>query len=129
LTFEGHLGYLDQYFAAGCFVGYLIETGEGAAFAELYSSGDYRAVYGRPLNQLESDWIAALQQAADDLPFDPDELVQTVVELNDAYLRLWADFEGTPTQFAVYERLGRARVAVLQGRLDDAQEHLGMLEE
>lgn len=129
LTFEGHLGYLDQYFAAGCFVGYLIETGDGAAFAELYSSGDYRAVYGRTLNQLESDWIAALQQAADDLPFDPDELVQTVVELNDAYRRLWADFEGTPTQFAVYERLDRARVAVLQGRLDDAQEHLSMLEE
>lgn len=129
LTFEGHLGHLDQYFAAGCFVGYLIEREGEAALAEVYLSGDYRAVYGRSLGQLEADWMAALGEAADDLTFDPDEMVSLVSDMNDAYLRLWADFEGTPPEFSAYGWLDRARVAVLQGRLGAAREHLAMAEE
>jgi LysM repeat protein len=128
LTFEGHLGHLDQYFAAGCFVGYLIERESWAKFAQVYLNGDYSAVYGRTLNRLELDWIFSLRDAADDLPFDPDELVRIAAEVDDAYRRLWADFEGTPLQFAAYERLDRARLALLQGRLGAAQEHLEVFE-
>jgi LysM repeat protein len=124
LTFEGHLGHLDQYLAAGCFVGYLIETHGAEGFAELYLSGDYAAVYGRSLSRLESDWMAALREAAGALTFDPGELVEIAAQLDEAYAGLWADFEGTPGQFAVYERLDRARMALLQGRLGAAREHL-----
>ncbi len=124
LTFEGHLGYTDQYLAAGCFVGYLIETQGVATFEQVYTGGDYRAVYGRTLDQLESEWIASLVEAQVELPFDPAELVRIAAEIDDAYRRLWAEFEGAPAQFAIYERLDRARLALLQGRLGAAQEHL-----
>jgi LysM repeat protein len=129
LTFEGHLGHLDHYFAAGCFVDYLIEEEGWVAFTEVYAGGDYRAVYGRRLNQLESDWSAALQDAADDLSFDPNEMVRILGEIDEAYLSLFDDFEGTPTQLAAYQRLDRARLAMLQGRLSAAQEHLEVFEE
>ena len=128
LTFEGHLGQLDQYFAVGCCVGYLIEEKGWAEFAQVYASGDYLAVYDLGLNQLESDWITTLQDVADDLPFDPDEMVRTVTEIDAVYPRLFEDFEGTPPQLAAYERLDRARLAMLQGRLSAAQQHLDELE-
>jgi len=129
LSFEGHLGHMDQYFAVGCFVGYLIEQEEdSSAFAQLYTMGDYRAAYGRRLTQLESDWITSLRDAADALPFDPVELVRVAAEVDDAYRRLWDGFEGTPSQLAAYQRLDRARVALLQGRLSTAQEHLQLFE-
>ncbi len=127
LTFQGHLGYLDQYFAAGCLVGYLIEKEGASTFGQIYLDGDYDAVYGQTLNQLEADWIAALQDVAEGLPFDPEELVRIASELDEAYRRLWADFEGTPEQFTTYEQLDRARLALLQGRLSAAQQHLDQL--
>jgi hypothetical protein len=106
----------------------LIETEGISAFSEVYLNGDYRAVYGRTLGQLESDWRAALGEAADDLPFDAAELVQIAIQVDDAYRRLWADFEGTPAQFIAYARLDRARLSLWQGRLTAAQEHLQVLE-
>jgi hypothetical protein len=115
---------LDQYLAAGCFVGYLIEDKGASAFSELYLDGDYRAAYGQSLNQLESEWIVSLEDAAEDIPFAPDELVQTTTAVDDAYRRLWADFAGTPAQFRAYRRLDRARLSLLQGRLGAAREHL-----
>jgi len=129
LTFEGHLGHADQYLAAGCFVGYLIETQGAATFGQVYTGGDYRAVYGRTLNQLESEWMASLNEAQVELPFDPAELVRIAAEIDDAYRRLWPEFEGAPAQLAVYGRLDRARLALLQGRLGAAQEHLAAVEE
>jgi hypothetical protein len=127
LIFEGHLGYLDQYFAAGCFVGYLIEEEGASAFSEVYLSGDYSTVYGRSLSALESEWITLLRDAADDLTFAPEDLVDITTKIDAAYRSLWADFEGTPDQFAVYKQLDRARLALLQGRLGVAQEHLETL--
>jgi hypothetical protein len=127
LEFEGHLGHLDQYFAAGCFVGYLIEKENWSTFAQVYLSGDYDAVYGQRLNQIEADWIATLREAAAELPFDPDELVRLAAEVDDGYRRLWADLPSA--QSAAYRRLDRARLALLQGRLSTAQEHLDAFEE
>jgi LysM repeat protein len=129
LEFAGHLGHLDQHLAAGCFVGHLIETFGPSAFKQVYLDGDFGSAYGQTLNQLVSDWTAELRDAADELPFDADELVRIATELNDLYRWLWTGFEGTPSQFAIYQRLDRARLALLQGRLGTAQEHLEMVEE
>lgn len=128
LTFEGHLGHLDQYFAAGCFVGFLIEGEDSAKFEQVYRSGDYLAVYERTLNQIESDWITTLQETVNELPVNAAELVRVAGDVDDAYRRLWDGFEGTATQFAAYERLDRALLALFQGRLRASQAHLALYE-
>jgi LysM repeat protein len=129
LQFEGHLGNLDQYLAAGCFVAYLIETEGLSAFSDVYLSGDYQSVYGKTLEQLAADWTAVLRDTEEDFTFDPDALVQIASDVNEAYRRLWAEFEGTPAQFSTYDHLDRARMALLQGRLDAAQGHLEQIKE
>jgi LysM repeat protein len=128
LQLDGHLGYLDQHLAAGCFVGYLIETEGLAAFSDVYLSGDYLSEYGRSLEQIELEWTTNLSDAAQDLPFNPEDLVQVAGEVNEAYQRLWSDFQGTPAQFAIYAQLDRARMALLQGRVDTAGDLLERLE-
>jgi LysM repeat protein len=127
MNFNGHLGYLDQYFAAGCFVQFLFQDNE-AAFDRLYTTGDYIAIYGRSLGRLESDWIAAMGKAAETLPVGAQELVQMTDQVDAAYRRLWADFSGTPAQFAAYDHIDRARLSLLQGRLDAARQHLETVE-
>lgn len=128
LELKGHLGYLDQHLAAGCFVGYLIETEGLAAFIQLYSRGDFASVYGRPIEHLVSDWIASIKAEAD-LPLNPVDLVSILERQNVAYRRLWANFAGSPEQFDAYEELDRARMAFFQGRLSSAREHLDTGEE
>jgi hypothetical protein len=129
LKFQGHLGYLDQYLVAGCFVGHLIETHGAVAFNQVYLSGDYPAAYGQTQDQLVSAWLTELRNAAGELSFEADELVRVATAVDDAYRRFWTSFKGTPIQLAAYARLDRARLALLQGRLGAAQEHLEMFEE
>ena len=57
-------------------------------------------------------------------PFDPKDLVRVAARVDEAYLVLWDNFEGSPDQFAAYARLDRARLALLQGRFGTAQTHL-----
>jgi len=128
LELEGHLGYLDQHLAAGCFVGYLIDTEGLAAFIQLYSRGDYAAIYGRSFEQLVSDWVASIEVETD-LAFDPVELVSILKRQNVAYRRLWTDFVGSPEQLYAYEELNQARLALFQGQLSSAREHLETVEE
>jgi LysM repeat protein len=128
LELEGHLGYLDQYLAAGCFIGHLIETEGTVAYSQVYLNGNYSAAYGKTLEQLVFEWGASLRSTAEETPVDPDELVEVITEINDAYRRLWADFEGTSVEMAAYQWLDRARSALLQGNLEAAQQHLNALE-
>jgi LysM repeat protein len=128
LELQGHLGYLDQHLVASCFVGYLIETEGLAPFVQLYGSGNYEAVYGQSLAQLVDAWVVSLGQE-DDLAFDPVELTSILEGLNSAYRRLWTDFVGNPEQMRAYEELGQARTALLQGRLNSAQQRLEIAEE
>jgi hypothetical protein len=136
LTFEGHLGHFDQYLAAGCFVGYLIEQEGWEAFAQVYTSGDYRAAYEQTLAQLEQGWTRYLQNSAETLPLDEtqeapieaDALVRTLTAVDEAYRLLWEDFAGTPAQFDRYRQLDQARLAALKGQLSVAREFLPALE-
>lgn len=124
LAFDGHLGHTDAYIAVGCFTQYLIESRGAPTFDRAYLSGDLAAVYGQTPAQLESEWLATLRETAPDLPFDPVEWTRIAADIDTAYRQLWEVFTGTPEQFAVYGRLDRARLALLQGRLGAAQNHL-----
>jgi LysM repeat protein len=127
-AYLGHIRDLDLYFAAGCFVQHLIETYGVKDFKQLFSSGNYSRVYGSSLTKLEAEWVKTLDAVGDELDFDPDDLVTGVTDVTGAYERLFADFHGTPSQMAAYRELDQARIAVLQGRFDEAQTHLSEFE-
>lgn len=124
MDFQGHIYDLTTYYSAGCFVRYLIETRGADKFAQLYTSGDYTAVYGESLRALEETWLAQL--AARELPanLDADALVQYVGEVAQAYRQLFANFTGTPAEMRAYRALDRARTSTLAGRFSDARTHL-----
>ena len=124
-----HIRDMDLYYIAGCFVQYLIEEYGTDSFKQLFASGKYWEIYGRTLAQLEADWIESLEPASDELAFIPDNLVASVSEVVDAYDRLFTDFSGTQPQMAAYRQLDQARIAVLQGRFEETQDHLGAFEE
>lgn len=123
-VYSGHIRDLDLYFAAGCFVQYLIEQHGMADFKELFTSGDYPGIYGSTQTQIEAEWTRTLESVGNELDFDPDELVAAIVAVADAYDQLFTDFNGTSAQMAAYRELDQARIAVLQARFDAAQEHL-----
>ena len=57
------------------------------------------------------------------------ELTKAFDAIADAYDRLYADFSGTPPQMEAYHEIDQARIATLQGRLEDAREHLSTFNE
>jgi hypothetical protein len=115
---------LDDYYAAGSFVQFLIEEYGTREFATAYHTGDYYGVYGKSLSELEQEWIARIQAADRSLDFEPAELVYYVDEVAAAYDRLFTDFTGTETQMDAYREVDRARIALLEGRLEDTGDHL-----
>jgi LysM repeat protein len=124
LDYLGHIRNLENYYAAGCFVQYLIEQYGAAAFGQLYPSGDFVAVYGKTVETLEAEWIDELIAAPLALPFAPADLVAAVTDLEVAYRALFADFSGSPDQLAAYWALDAKRVALLEGRLGPAQQDI-----
>lgn len=128
LSFQGHIRDLDTYYTAGCFVQYLIEQYGPEKFAEVYHTGNYTGIYGQSLADIEADWIAALEAANYSLSFNPDDLVYYVEEVGAAYDRLFTGFTVTETQMEAYQELDRARIALLQGHLNDVEKHLTVFE-
>lgn len=123
-SFQGHIRDLDTYYAAGCFVEYLIETYGPDKFADVYHTGDYYGNYGKSLVDLETDWLTDLESSDVALPFESAKLFSSVSEVAAGYDRLFARFTGTRPEMDAYRELDRARIAVLEGRLDKADEHL-----
>lgn len=123
-SFEGHIKDLPNYYAAGCFVQFLIEEYGTESFGTVYHTGDYQDVYGRSITDLEAEWIASIQTADYSIPFSASELAYYVNQVATSYDLLFSSFRGTEIQMAAYEELDRARMALLQGRLDDTANHL-----
>ncbi|MCS7282626.1 MAG: LysM peptidoglycan-binding domain-containing protein [Anaerolineae bacterium] len=119
LRFEGHIYDLPNYYAAGCFVRYLVETYGMENLKAVYPSSDYRGLYGYSLADLEREWTARLEANPFPLPFPPDDLVRATAAVDQAYEDLFSRFTGTPAEFARYRRVDAARLALLEGRLQD----------
>jgi LysM repeat protein len=126
--YNGHTRDLDLYSAAGCFVEYLIENYGLQDFKQLFTSGEYKDLYGKPLAQLEKEWTASLEETAESLTFDPADLISSLNKVADGYDRLFASFEGAPAQMNAYRELDQARIAMLQGRFKTSQSHLEAFE-
>ncbi|MGC9398130.1 MAG: LysM peptidoglycan-binding domain-containing protein [Anaerolineae bacterium] len=125
--FYGHIRDLENYYTAGCFVQYLVETYGPAAFGELYPTGDYTTVYGKSLSVLEQEWLAALDSNVEEVTFNPQELIDAVNAVSRAYSELFDGFSGTPEEQAAYEKVDQARIALLEGRFTDVDTHLAQI--
>ncbi len=128
LSFQGHIRNLDTYYAAGCFVQFLVEKYGTSLFAKAYRTGDYSTVYGKSLSSLEKEWVTSIHSSSIPLSFDSNELAHGVTQIADAYDRLFTNFTGTATQMAAYRELDQARMALLQGHFNDTVTHLDVFE-
>ncbi len=124
LLFEGHIRDLANYYAAGCFVQYLIETYGTEKFGELYPTGDYARAYGKSLTALESEWRTALQASTVDPVLDPDRLLAATEAVADAYDELLTGFSADDAAWQSYLEIDAARIALLEGRFDDVDLYL-----
>jgi hypothetical protein len=120
LSYEGHIFDLVNYYSAGCFVGYLVETYGPEKFAQLYPTNDFTGIYGKSARALEDDWRAHLGALQMD-GVEPGQLVAITAEISDTYRDFLPVFSGTPTQIKAYRLLDQARIAMLENRLIDAR--------
>ena len=124
LRYDGHIKDLQNYYAAGCFVQYLIETYGPEKFGELYSTGYYSSIYGKSLANLEAAWIADIEYANVEIPFDPADLIAAVDAVSASYDTLFDTFSGTPAEMSAYAALDVARIALLEGEFDTVDQQL-----
>jgi LysM repeat protein len=124
LIYEGHSLYLENYYAAGCFIGYLINTYGPKKFGHLYSTGNYEAIYGASLPALEQDWLNYLNSQSEPLAYNPEDLVASVNAVEQAYYQFFLNFNGTSSQLDAYIYLDQARLALLKGHMKDVQGNL-----
>lgn len=117
LAYLGHIRNLEHYYAADCFVQFLIEQYGVTTFAQLYPTGDYMGLYGQSLAALEAEWLMASAVRPLATPLDPAALVAAVTKTKRAYLALLMNLEGRPEQVDAYRRLDAQWSAVLAGRL------------
>ena len=120
LSYNGHNIDLENYYASGCFVGYLLQVYGPAAFAQLYASGDYLGIYGQSLSSLEADWRAYTATLPLPAWLDAAALVTQVAALTTAYENFFPYFYGTPANMEAYYTLDQARLALLEARLSDS---------
>ncbi len=125
LAYLGHIRNLENYYSAGCFVQFLIARYGAAAFGQLYPSGNYAAVYGKSLLELEAEWLADSAQRPALPTYPADKLVKAVTLVEQAYGEMFASFDGNPAQLEAYRALDRARMSLLMGRLDEMQLFFG----
>lgn len=117
LAYQGHIRNLEHYYAAGCFVQFLIERHGVAALAQLYPTSDYVGVYGQSLVELEAEWLATTAARSISTALDPAALVTAVTETKRAYLDLLVDFDGRPEHVDAYRQLDAQWAAVLAGEI------------
>jgi len=123
LRFSGHNYDLENYYAAGCFVKYLVQAYGAEMFGRVYPSDDYAAVYGRSLQGLEDDWRSHLGTVAVE-EIDPQELVAVTNDVTTAYEWFFPNFDGSQAHIEAYRELDAARMAMLAGKFELARQKL-----
>lgn len=123
-TFLGHISDLQNYYAAGCFVKYLVDTYGMDSLKLVYHSGDYTSVYGKSISSLESDWRSYLITVPLPDGLNPNELVDSVRDMENSYNSFFPNFTGSAPQRDAYRELDKARIALLEGNLPEMRNFL-----
>ncbi len=123
-TYLGHIKDLHNYYAAGCFVKFLVDTYGIESLKLVYHDGNYPSVYGKDLYTLESDWRVHLGTIEISETQNPAELVGAVNDLENSYATFFSTFKGNPAQMEGYRIIDKARIALLEGRLEEMRAFL-----
>ena len=129
LSYLGHISDLQNYYSAGCFVKYLVDTYGMESLQLVYHGGDYAGVYGKDIYDLESDWRIHLATVPVPDGMNPTELVGSVRDLELSYKSFFSSFTGGSTQREAYRELDKARIALLQGNLIEMHSFLNQFSE
>jgi len=121
LTYRGQNYDLENYFAAGCFVNYLVDAYGVEKLGLVYSSNDYAGIYGKTLMDLESEWKTDLASRQITLNFDPQQLIETNLAIKNAYYDFFSGVFTVSNSLPSYLALDGARLAMLEGRLEVAR--------
>jgi LysM repeat protein len=121
--FGGHIRTFLHYNLSGCFAGFLIERYGLYRLNQVYSTGNYEAVYGKTLEELDQDWQVYL--ATIPVYGDPVAFIGLINEIGLAYDGyLAASAGGYHANWEAYVHITRARRAANQGQLDLAGSEL-----
>ena len=124
LSFAGHNYDLPNYYAAGCFVQYLVETYGPEKLGILYPSGNFESVYGHPLPWLDQAWRANLAQVSAEVNLDPGVYFALGKSITGQYRLFFPSFTWSTARVNAYRELDQARVLFLQGEVDGANQAL-----
>lgn len=125
-AFKGHIRHPFNYFGSACFVEYLIETRGLDPMRQLYTTLDYRGLYGASLQALDAEWRATLAARVPQLRIDPDELDTVTREVSTAYALLLQNYDGSERLHRAYVAVDQARVALWQGDYEGARQWLDL---
>lgn len=123
-TYLGHINDLQNYYAAGCFIKYLVDIYGVDALKLVYHNGDYSGVYGKDLSALEADWRLHLEPIEIPETLNPMDLVGAVNDLENSYASFFVSFTGNSAQMEAYRYLDKARIALLEGKISEMRDFL-----
>jgi len=124
LSFDHQNTDLRNFFTAGCFFDFLYTESNIDTIKALYRSNDYSEQFGKPFEMLIEDFEDWLSEIPMEETTRPLKLVATETDLTDLYQEFMPVFNGSEEHINIYREMDMARIAFLEGRLDDANQHI-----
>jgi len=124
LGYSGHNYDLSNYYAAGCFVGYLVENFSAASVGQVYPTSNYVNVFGKSLVNLERDFETSIAAMPTVAGLDAVQFSNQVDAVSAAYRSFFPAFSPTLEKLESYRLLDHARLELLKGNLVGSQKFL-----
>ena len=126
LGYLGHNYDLENYYAAGCFVGFLLDIYSPAKVGEVYPTSNYGSVFGKNLAALESDFEAAVAIQTAVQGVDPVAFAAQMDKVSRTYRSFFPSFSPTAKTLERYRLLDHARLELLKGNLAQSDTYLAL---
>jgi hypothetical protein len=113
-----------NFHTAGCFYDFLYQQTSIDVMKQLYSSGNYEALLGRTLAELNDEFQTWLMEVPEQQHLQPVGFAQMVLDLAEEYRSFMPDFDGSAAHLEIYGALDQARTHLLLFSMTEAQVQL-----
>jgi LysM repeat protein len=124
LGYSGHNYDLDNYYTAGCFVGYLVEHFSASDIGEVYPNSNFVNVFGKSLVGLERDFETSLASQPAIQGIDAAAFSNQMDKVSNTYRNFFPSFSPTAKKLEEYRLLDHARLELLKGNLAESDQYL-----